>query len=84
MNIYVMNTKLTLRMDSILISRAKNEAKARGKSVSQMISDFIDSLGSEKAKIQKLPPVTSSLVGLLTDQQIDENAYKKYLREKHQ
>ena len=78
-----MNTKLTLRMDSLLIGRAKTEAKARGKSVSQMVSDFIGSLDSEQAKKQKLPPVTSSLVGLLKDQQIDENIYKNHLREKH-
>jgi hypothetical protein len=70
-------------MDSTLIGIAKTEAKARGKSVSKMVSDFIDSLGCEQTKKDKLPPVTSSLVGLLKNQQIDENSYKNHLREKH-
>ena len=83
MNMHVMNTKLTLRMDSTLIGRAKAEAKIRGKSVSQMVSDFIDSLGKTNTIEQSLPPVTSSLVGVLKNQQVDESTYKKHLLEKH-
>ena len=32
-----MNTKLTLRMDETVISKAKGEARRRGKSVSKMV-----------------------------------------------
>lgn len=80
---YVMNTKLTLRMDEDLVQRAKAEASRRGKSVSQMVSEFVDSLGSPRRDEQKLPPITASLVGLLKGHRISESAYKEHLREKH-
>lgn len=41
---YVMNTKLTLRMDESLVEKGKFEAGRRGRSVSQMVGDFFDSL----------------------------------------
>ncbi len=80
---YAMNTKLTLRMDEDLVLRAKSEAKRRGKSVSQMVGEFIDSLGKAGTIEQKLPPVTASLVGLLKGRRISESDYKKYLRERY-
>ena len=43
---YVMNTKLTLRMDDELVRRAKAEGARRGKSVSQMVEEFVDSLSA--------------------------------------
>lgn len=81
--IYVMNTKLTLRMDEDLVRRAKAEASRRGKSVSQMVSEFVDSLGSPRQDEHKLPPITASLVGVLKDHRISEADYKRHLREKH-
>ena len=81
--IYVMNTKLTLRMDEDLVRRAKAEASRRGKSVSQMVSEFVDSLGSPRRDEKKLPPITASLVGVLKGHRVSESAYKKHLREKH-
>ena len=78
-----MNTKLTLRMDEALVRRAKAEASRRGKSVSQMVSEFVDSLGSPRRDEQKLPPITASLVGVLKGHRVSELAYKKHLREKH-
>jgi hypothetical protein len=77
-----MNTKLTLRMDETAIRRAKEEARRRGKSVSQMMGDFVVLLG-EKKQPQRLPPVTASLVGVIKDRKISEDDYKKHLREKH-
>jgi len=54
--VYVMNTKLTLRMDEHLVRRAKAEASRRGKSVSQMVSEFVDSLRSLQRDKKKLTP----------------------------
>ncbi len=81
--LYVMNTKLTLRMDKALVLRAKSEAKNRGKSVSRMVGEFIDSLSKVKSTEQKLPPVTASLVGLLRGRRVSEADYKKHLRERY-
>ncbi|MBC8207311.1 MAG: antitoxin [Kiritimatiellales bacterium] len=78
-----MNSKLTLRIDDGLIALAKAEAAQRGKSVSQMVGEFIDLLGHVKAPAQKIPPVTASLRGVLKGVPASEESYKKHLREKY-
>ncbi len=80
---YVMNTKLTLRMDEDRVRQAKEEASRRGKSVSQMVSEFVDGLDASKRAASALPPITASLVGVLKGLEITEANYKQYLREKH-
>ena len=80
---YVMNTKLTLRMDQSLVRRAKTEAQRRGKSVSRMVAEYFDSLAPRPTVPECLPPVTSSLVGILKDKPVSEDDYKRHLREKH-
>ena len=78
-----MHTKLTLRMDETIVRKAKIEAKRRGKSVSRMVAEFIESIGLEQTSEKDLPPTTASLVGILKDKEISEEDYKKHLREKH-
>jgi len=78
-----MNTKLTLRMDSELVRYAKAEASQRGKSVSQIVGEFFDSLASGRRKVSELPPVTASLVGILKGRGVSESDYRKHLREKY-
>ena len=80
---YVMNTKLTLRMDDTLVKKAKVEAKRRHKSVSQMVADFVASLGRQSVGEEKPAPLTSSLIGILNGHRISEVDHKKHLREKH-
>jgi hypothetical protein len=71
-------------MDDQLIALAKAEAAQRGKSVSQMVGEFFDLLGHAQAPVQKLPPVTASIRGILKDTSLTEASYKKYLREKYE
>ena len=78
-----MNTKLTLRMDQSLIRKAKVEAQRRGKSVSRMVAEYFDSLAPRFTVPEHLPPVTSSLLGVLKDKSVSESDYKRHLREKH-
>ena len=78
-----MNTKLTLRMDEEVVQKAKMEAKRRGKSVSRMLAEFIESIGSEPYSKKILPPTTASLIGILKGQEISEDDYKAHLREKY-
>ena len=70
-------------MDEVLVRRAKLEAKRRGKSVSQMLGEFVDSLGVTGSDKQDLPPVTASLLGLLKGRRSSEADHKKHLREKY-
>ena len=78
-----MNTKLTLRVDDSLVNTAKAEAHRRGKSVSQMVSEFFDSLAKGRLKGVASPPITASLVGVLKGRKVSESAYKKHLRDKY-
>jgi hypothetical protein len=78
-----MNTKLTLRIDEMLVKQAKSEAKLRGKSVSQMFSEFVEGLSARRTVKSSLPPITASLIGTLKGQQVTEEDYKKHLREKY-
>lgn len=77
-----MNTKLTLRMDDVLVDQAKKQAARRGKSVSQMFGEFVASLGTTKRE-RELPPVTGSLLGIMKGHRISEADYKRHLREKY-
>ena len=69
-------TKLTLRLDSALIDRAKIYAHDQDRSVSQLVADYFRRLTDEpqssrkaplrkSVKAQPLGPVTSSLRGAL-------------------
>lgn len=78
-----MNTKLTLRLDQHLIDEAKTEAAKRGKSVSQMVADFFESLTTQPNSCDELPPITRSILGILKDSPLSEEDYKKHLREKY-
>ena len=78
-----MNTKLTLRMDEGIVRKAKIEAKRRGKSVSRMVAEFIESIGSRPDSGKVLPPTTASLVGILKGREVSEDDYKVHLREKY-
>lgn len=77
-----MNTKLTLRLDDVLVAQAKAEAAQRGKSVSQMFAEFVASLAPGKRE-RSLPPVTGSLLGIMKGRRVSEADYKSHLREKH-
>jgi len=70
-------------MDDVLIHQAKSEAARRGKSVSQMVSEFFDALGSTQVKRSAVPPVTASLIGILKGSSVSESDYKKQLKEKY-
>ena len=70
-------------MDESTVQKAKLEAKRRGKSVSRMVAEFIESIGMEQNSEKDLPPITASLVGILKGKEISEEDYKAHLREKH-
>jgi len=48
-----------------------------------MVAEYFSSLGSRPATPSSLPPVTSSLLGILKGQPVSEDDYKRHLREKH-
>lgn len=78
-----MNTKLTLRLDDSLINRAKHAAEKRGKSVSQMVSEFFDSLDGGAQTKSVYPPITSALLGALRGKFLSKDDYRRHLRDKY-
>jgi len=81
--LYVMTTKLTLRMDKDLVAKAKHEAKHRGKSVSGMVADYFAALGEEVQPADMVPPVTASLFGVLKKASVTEEDYREHLKDKY-
>jgi len=79
-----MKNKLTLRLDDSLIKQAKKHARKKGTSVSQMVADYFSLLESNQPReTQELPPITSSLTGILKIKDVEEEDYKRYLEEKY-
>ncbi len=81
--LYVMETKLTLRLDEELIKDAKKEARNRGTSVSQMVADYFRGIRSRRGSRKGLPPVTASLLGSLKGQSLNRGQYRRHLEEKY-
>lgn len=80
-----MQTKLTLRLDTQLIGRAKSHARQTGKSVSQLVADYFALLNPQSAPVDvTLPPVTQALYGVLAPADVDEAAYHQHLDDKYQ
>jgi len=80
-----MQSKLTLRVEDAVIRKAKLLAKKQGTSVSRIFGDFISSQ-TEDLPSQDLPPLTSSMLGVIRKDgdPINEDDYRKYLEEKYQ
>lgn len=78
-----MQTKLTLRLDSRLIRRAKRYAALAGKSVSTVVADYFTALDAPPDDPGQLPPRVRSLLGALAETDLDEAVYRSYLESKH-
>jgi len=83
-NARVMTTKLTLTVEKEVIERAKYYAQQSGRSLSEIIEVYLDTLTSEN-KNQQLSPKLESLVGavILPDNFDEENELMKYFEKKH-
>ena len=77
-----MLTKLTLTIDESVISRAKQYAQNKNKSVSRLVEEYLDVISDNTTKIslknQLSSPITDSLVGMFTD---TGDEYKKMLED---
>lgn len=80
-----MNTKLTLRMDSHLIKKAKKYAATHGVSVSVMVENYFALLGKkgESSEHHHALPLTRALRGVIKGISVNEDDYKTYLEKKY-
>lgn len=79
-----MNTKLTLNVDRSVIARAKKYASETGRSLSEIIENYLSSLTESDTK-QKISPKLKNIVGAVKlPKNFDEKkALKKYFEQKH-
>ena len=78
-----MQTKLTLRMDSELIERAKAYADSTGRSVSQLVSDYFAVLGASDELATEVPAIVRDLHGCLAGATADEADYQAFRQAKY-
>jgi hypothetical protein len=59
-----MTTKLTLTLDDAVIRKAKRYARAKGRSVSELVESYFKSItGTEGNQSEELTPTVKSLLG---------------------
>lgn len=80
-----MNTKLTLSVDKQVIERAKLYAHKTGRSLSELVSAYFESLIYDEEKSRKISPKIKKLLGSvkLPNDFDEENERRSYLEKKH-
>jgi len=58
-----MNTKLTLTIEQSVIEKAKSYAKGRGRSLSDIIENYLKVITSEQKNNEDISPLVNSLRG---------------------
>ena len=81
----VMNSKLTVKLNSIVIARAKKYAKKHNTSLSKMIEGYLDSVTRENISGIGITPLVESLSGVieLPDDYDYRKDYTDYLNQKY-
>ena len=58
-----MNTKLTLTIEQSVIKKAKSYAKEKGRSLSDIIENYLKAITAEKRVVEDISPLVNSLRG---------------------
>ena len=58
-----MNTKLTLTIEQSIIEKAKSYAKEKGRSLSDIIENYLKAITTEQRVIEDISPLVNSLRG---------------------
>jgi hypothetical protein len=80
-----MDSKLTVRLNSNVIDRAKSYARRHKISVSRMIESYLDSVTQTKSADVEITPLVKSLSGVIHLHVEDDlkKDYSDYLSEKY-
>lgn len=81
-----MTTKLTLRLDAVVIKKAKKTASKKGVSLSRMVEDYFKALADQEQQSVRESPVLYEVSGVLSGKQDAaqlREGYRKHLAEKH-
>lgn len=79
-----MTTKLTLTVEKSIIERAKTYAKNTGRSLSELIENYLEMITDENAD-QKISPKLKKIIGAvsLPKNFDEEKELRSYLEKKH-
>ncbi len=72
-----MNTKLTLTIQQSVIEKAKSYAKGKGRSLSDIIENYLKAITTEQRIVEDISPLVDSLRGSFKSP--DSFDYKKEL-----
>jgi hypothetical protein len=80
-----MDTKLTLKLNEVVIEKAKEYAKTRKISLSDLIENYLQKLTTDKKNSKKITPLVKSLSGVinLPKDYDDKKDYTDYLTNKY-
>ena len=81
-----MATKLTLRLDEVVIRNAKRAARIRGVSLSQMVAGYFQAVSEGKNEKTEATPVLAEISGVLgpkTDRKKIMAGYRKHIEDKY-
>ena len=73
--------KLTLSVDNRVVSRAKQYAKLRGVSVSEMVEAYLSAVAEPPSRPSGAAPILRSVRGVLKNADIE--VYRKHLAAKY-
>lgn len=79
-----MDAKLTLSIDSSVISSMKGYASENNSSISQIVESFFRNLLSSQSKNKKISPLVQELSGIIPVEKNDRNDYINYLEAKYE
>jgi len=80
-----MDTKLTLKLNEDIIEKAKEYAKAKKTSLSDLIENYLQKLTTDKKNNNTITPLVKSLSGVisLSKNYNDKKEYTNYLTNKY-
>jgi hypothetical protein len=81
-----METKLTLKLDQMVIKSAKIYAENNNRSLSKLVEDYFKNLLSENMQQEEYPPLIKKLSGIISEKDLkklskDDDRVKYILRE---
>jgi predicted nucleic acid-binding protein len=78
-----MNTKLTLNLDTEIISEAKTYAKRHKVSLSKLIENYLNSLTRESKKQSSVSALVESLTGIIPNDFDERKEYRDHIDKKY-
>jgi hypothetical protein len=83
--LFIMDTKLTLKLEQDIIEKAKDYAKLRKISLSKLIENYLQRITNEPKESEKITPLVKSLTGIIKlPKDFDhKKAYADYLTSKY-